>query len=308
MPATAADTGRPAHRATSWDRLAILLLGTTGCALSYDALRQMATAIHTRPDLTYLFPVVIDGFIAYGVRALLVLRTAPLHARAYAWALFGTATVASIWANSLHAVRLNQPGATQLRLGDTTVGVLSTLAPLALAGATHLHILITRHGTTQRTGTRQDLSPTSETRPVLPVDAIAQEWQEDAPQLAEAPTQQTAGTSEEPATIPDSTTAPDCPQPRPEDNTAAQGARADSGQPTQPSRVGRPLSASLDKLTEIVHQAHPDLDQLTRASARKAITDRGLSVSSERLTEVLAGLRAEHGHGEQAQHGQLALT
>ncbi|QPP05137.1 DUF2637 domain-containing protein [Streptomyces bathyalis] len=137
-----------------WDRLAIVLLGAAGCALSYDALQQMAVAIHIRGLLTYLFPLVIDGFIAYGVRALLVLSTAPLRARLYVWTLFGTATAASIWANALHAVRLNQqtnPGG--LRLGDTVVAVLSTLAPLALAGAVHLYILITRHHTADRTRT-----------------------------------------------------------------------------------------------------------------------------------------------------------
>ncbi|MFF4285630.1 DUF2637 domain-containing protein [Streptomyces sp. NPDC001633] len=131
-----------------WDRAAILLLGAAGCALSYDALQQMAIAIHVRSWLTYLYPVVIDGFIAYGVRALILSRTAPLRARLYVWALFGTATAASIWANALHAIRLNQATTASgagLRLGDVTVGVLSTLAPLALAGAVHLYILISRH-------------------------------------------------------------------------------------------------------------------------------------------------------------------
>ncbi|CAM5324375.1 DUF2637 domain-containing protein [Streptomyces abikoensis] len=131
-----------------WDRAAILLLGAAGCALSYDALQQMAVAIHIRGLLTYLYPLVIDGFIGYGVRALILTRTAPWHARLYVWALFGTATAASIWANALHAIRLNQLHHAEtagLRLGDVTVGVLSTLAPLALAGAVHLYILITRH-------------------------------------------------------------------------------------------------------------------------------------------------------------------
>ncbi|MFD8063889.1 DUF2637 domain-containing protein [Streptomyces cyaneofuscatus] len=144
-------TSSSAHPAVApiglWDRLAIVVLGLAGCALSYDALQQMAVAIHIRGYLTYLFPLVIDGFIAYGVRALLVLSEAPLRARLYIWVLFGTATAASIWANSLHAVRLNQQTAhtTGLRLGDTVVAILSTLAPLALAGAVHLYILITRH-------------------------------------------------------------------------------------------------------------------------------------------------------------------
>jgi hypothetical protein len=140
-----ANAPKAAHL-TGWDRAVVIALGGAGCALSYDALQQMAVAIHVRGFLTYLFPLVIDGFIAYGIRALLVLRNAPLRARLYVWTLFGTATAASIWANALHAVRLNEENAsaTGLRLGDTVVAVLSTIAPLALAGAVHLYILIAR--------------------------------------------------------------------------------------------------------------------------------------------------------------------
>ncbi|WP_369375364.1 DUF2637 domain-containing protein [Streptomyces sp. cg36] len=144
LPARTLSTS--ARSVTGWDRAAVIALGSAGCALSYDALQQMAVAIHVRGPLTYLFPLVIDGFIAYGVRALLVLSTAPLPARLYVWTLFGTATAASIWANALHAVRLNQQTPDSgLHLGDTVVATLSTLAPLALAGAVHLYILITRH-------------------------------------------------------------------------------------------------------------------------------------------------------------------
>ncbi|MFE2931108.1 DUF2637 domain-containing protein [Streptomyces sp. NPDC059278] len=142
---TTTSTPRAAH-ISGWDRAVVIALGGAGCALSYDALQQMAVAIHIRGFLTYLFPLVIDGFIAYGVRALLVLRDAPLRARLYVWTLFGTATAASIWANALHAVRLNADAVvgTGLRLGDAVVAVLSTIAPLALAGAVHLYILIAR--------------------------------------------------------------------------------------------------------------------------------------------------------------------
>ncbi|MGC4998506.1 DUF2637 domain-containing protein [Streptomyces sp. DT195] len=142
---TTADAPKAVH-ISGWDRAVVIALGGAGCALSYDALQQMAVAIHIRGFLTYLFPLVIDGFIAYGVRALLVLRDAPLRARLYVWTLFGTATAASIWANALHAVRLNEGAVagTGLRLGDTVVAVLSTIAPLALAGAVHLYILIAR--------------------------------------------------------------------------------------------------------------------------------------------------------------------
>ncbi|MFD7737700.1 DUF2637 domain-containing protein [Streptomyces sp. MJM8645] len=145
MSTTTATAPHSAH-VTGWDRAVVIALGGAGCALSYDALQQMAVAIHVRGPLTFAFPFVIDGFIAYGVRALLVLRTAPLRARAYVWMLFGAATGASLWANALHAVRLNDlySAAGGLRLGDTVVAVLSTIAPLALAGAVHLYILIAR--------------------------------------------------------------------------------------------------------------------------------------------------------------------
>ncbi|MEU6440404.1 DUF2637 domain-containing protein [Streptomyces sp. NPDC047046] len=132
--------------ASWWDRAVVVALGGAACALSYDSLQQMAVAVHVRGALTYAFPLVIDGFIAYGVRALLVLQDAPLRARAYLWGLFGAATATSIWANGIHAVRLNEVAtATQgLHLGNKVVAALSTIAPLALAGATHLYILIDR--------------------------------------------------------------------------------------------------------------------------------------------------------------------
>ncbi|MFD0272383.1 DUF2637 domain-containing protein [Kitasatospora sp. NPDC127111] len=147
MPTTDRAAART-NRVTVWDFAAIGLLAAVGFALSYDALRQMALAIHIRDQLAYLFPLIIDGFVAYSVRALLLLRTAPLTARAYVWLLFGTSTAASIWANTLHAVRLNQQALATggpLHLSDTAVGVLSAISPLALAGAVHLGIHTTRH-------------------------------------------------------------------------------------------------------------------------------------------------------------------
>ncbi|MGW1277902.1 DUF2637 domain-containing protein [Streptomyces tsukubensis] len=132
-----------AMRGSRGIRVGIVLLAAVGFALSYDALRQMAVAIHIRGPLTYLFPLVIDGFIAIGVVALLILRTAPLRSRLYVWALVGQATVTSIWANALHAIRLNEQ--TRLYLDNATVGVLSAIAPLALAGAVHLYLVINRH-------------------------------------------------------------------------------------------------------------------------------------------------------------------
>lgn len=126
-------------------RAGVALLAVAAFALSYDALRQMAAASHIHPALTYAFPLVIDGFIAIGIGALLTLRQAPLSARLYVSALVGIATATSIWANVLHAIRLNEQARhTGLALDDITVGVISAIAPLALAGAVHFYLLVAR--------------------------------------------------------------------------------------------------------------------------------------------------------------------
>ncbi|WP_327376562.1 DUF2637 domain-containing protein [Streptomyces sp. NBC_01216] len=172
---------------TAWDRSAIILLGAAGFAFSYDALRQIALAIHARETLSYLFPVFIDGFIAYGVRAIVLLRHQRFAARLYAWFLFLAATGASLGANALHAITLNdspQAGRSALHLTDSVVGVLSMLAPLALAGSVHLYILMAR--TAERSvpdrrrtgpGPVRETSPTLERVPVQhgprPVEASA---------------------------------------------------------------------------------------------------------------------------------------
>ncbi|SDN06002.1 DUF2637 domain-containing protein [Actinacidiphila guanduensis] len=250
-------TRTTAHQATAWDRAAVALLGAAGCTLSYDSLQQIAIAIHIRPALTYLFPLVIDGFIAYGVRALLVLRTAPFRARLYIWTLFAAATTASVWANALHAVRLNQQThITGLHLDDTTVGILSTIAPLALAGAVHLHILITR----------ADNAPPA-TGAVTQPETV--EHQHETPVGPEQEIQHTR------------------PEPTPARHETAHPAR----------RIGRPPSAELDELLILARPACQLHEIPTRAVVREAIRAAGHTISEDRLTQLIATLRRERdGH------------
>lgn len=258
MPSTTHAT----HQATAWDRAAITLLGAAGCALSYDALQQMAVAIHVRQPLTYLFPTVIDGFIAYGVRALLVLRNAPFRARLYVWTLFATATLASVWSNALHAIRLNQqthgPG---LHLDDTTVGILSTIAPLALAGAVHLHILITR-----QTTTADDRATTSRPAP--------------------APEDQ----AEQTKTVHTKTQAGPRIEADPRHDTDP-GPRTPPARPALVRRIGRPPSAELDQLINLVRPVFATHENPTRAMVRDHVHAAGHTLSEDRLTHVMTILR-----------------
>ncbi|MFE2723310.1 DUF2637 domain-containing protein [Kitasatospora sp. NPDC059327] len=288
----------PSARATVWDRLAVALLGVLGFVLSYDALRQMAGATHVRGPLTYLFPIIVDGFIAYGVRALLVLRDARWPARAYAWTLFAGATATSVWANALHAVRLNQLPTTGsgLRLTDTVVGVLSTLAPLALGGAVHLYILIARHGhDTVTAPAEQNALPLTVTSADL---VTADPEPELGPERAEDRSDENAllallsAAGVLPAEWRDA--LPD-PEPAEVDDRPvdAPDSQADGAAGAENKPIGRPPGAPMERLLEVGRAAVAAEGRLTRAIVEQAVRDAGLPLGSTRLTELVRKLREE---------------
>jgi len=327
---------RTAH-ITGWDRAVVIALGGAGCALSYDALQQMAVAIHVRGLLTYLFPLVIDGFIAYGIRALLVLRDAPLRARLYVWTLFGTATAASIWANALHAVRLNEEAAsaTGLRLGDTVVAVLSTIAPLALAGAVHLYILIARGPV--KGSDREDLghhghADRSEGIAVTRTDRVGQQepqaGQVSAGQPVTALTDRPRLSLDKQAQGPRSLTGDGVPadssnpvtadreqlheasdQPRQPDNAPSVTGSQDylpllTDRPVTPPPVtdrdtritsDRRSDPDTEELLKIARSAVRAEDKLTRKVVAQAIRGQQIPLSSDTLTALMAQLREQHG-------------
>ncbi|MFI9270220.1 DUF2637 domain-containing protein [Kitasatospora sp. NPDC052896] len=313
----------PSARVTVWDRLAVGLLGVLGFVLSYDALRQMAAATHVRGPLTYLFPVIIDGFIAYGVRALLVLRDAHWPARAYAWTLFAGATATSVWANALHAIRLNQlpTPSTGLKLSNTVVGVLSTLAPLALGGAVHLYILIARQG--QNTAIRrggQNVGPLSQPSAA---PAAGDHGADVQPQHTEDRSEETALLTllsaagllpaEWSDALPDPQPAEGDDQPIGTRHTAVgeQAESADTPEVTcvdglasavQGKAIGRPPGASMEQLMEVGLAAVAAEGRLTRAIVEQAVREADLPLGSTRLTKLMKQLRREWNGGQNRRH------
>lgn len=240
-------------------RAGVALLAVAAFALSYDALRQMAAASHIHPALTYAFPLVIDGFIAIGIGALLTLRQAPLSARLYVSALVGIATATSIWANVLHAIRLNEQGRhTGLALDDITVGVISAIAPLALAGAVHFYLLVARRPTVPDSeGHRHNNGHTH-----AEVD--------------------TASATTTPAAT--NTNAVD----EPDTKYAAQ----DGQEHSRP--VGNQPSLSLEEAIDIGRTAPLGrADRISRRNIEQAIRDKGFGISRSRLDEVKNLLQAE---------------
>lgn len=292
----------PAHATTAWDKAAVVALGAAACALSYDALQQMAAAIHIRGALTYLFPLIIDGFIAYGVRGLLVLRTAPFTARLYTWTLFGTASAVSIWANALHAVRLNQQGppGVGLKLGDLTVGVLSTVAPLALAGAVHLYILIARRngeptshgrlGQPDAPTVRSDRITTDRPEPTGLPDNNRTTPRATGHPLAELTASALSTPDTHLVTSDGGSTAA-----RAEPECSSRDKAAPSGNPNgRPALVAEATNPDdEDELLPIAREAVTRAGKVTRQIVADAIRGQGIPLANDRLTALVTQLRAE---------------
>jgi Protein of unknown function (DUF2637) len=252
-------------------RAAIGLLAAIGFALSYDALRQMAAAIHIRGVLTYAFPLVIDGFIAIGIGALIILRTAPLNARLYVWVLVGLATATSIWANALHAVRLNQESRHEngLHLDDATVGALSAIAPLALAGAVHLYLVIRRHPTERHN------PPLRHNHPEEPTSTALRHTNNRHSQ----PTSPAQNSPRLPAAhVPENSKA----------------AAPTTPQTAKTKTQGRQPSASIEELLAIGRTAPRGREgRISRRNVEAAIRAEGHTIGKDRLTEATRLLQEE---------------
>ncbi|WP_432108423.1 DUF2637 domain-containing protein [Streptomyces sp. AA1529] len=251
-------------------RVGIAALALFAFALSYDALQQMAVAIHIRGPLTYAFPLVIDGFIAIGVGALLMLRTAPTSSRAYVWTLVGAATATSLWANALHAIRLNQQThqGDSLRLDNLPVGVLSAIAPLALAGAVHLYIVIRRHTTSGR-------SPSALDRAAAPADGTGHVPQPAPAHVAHAPVEVARNTGE---VAPDATEAADDPHPSAE----PQGHAPDAFGETSRERLALARTAPLGRN-----------GRASRRHIEETLRSNGLSIGRKEADTLKNTLQAE---------------
>ncbi|MGW2406027.1 DUF2637 domain-containing protein [Streptomyces sp. NPDC001739] len=75
--------------------------------------------------------------------------------------------------------------------------------------------------------------------------------------------------------------------------SSAQPPKPQLREPDSKPRGGRPAGATVDELVEIGRIAAVEQGKVTRAIVQKAVRDKGLTVSGERLTEVMEVLRPE---------------
>lgn len=117
--------------------LLTLIVALGAGTLSWSALTSFAGAARIAPAITWVYPVVVDGLMAVGTVAALVLRRAPLRTRAYVWVMIGASIAVSVAGNAAHAsgTQVLPPGA---------AAVASAVPAAALAASLHLLVVITR--------------------------------------------------------------------------------------------------------------------------------------------------------------------
>lgn len=96
--------------------------------LSYEALRNVYLGDGGNVDLSYIYPLIVEGFVTVAVWVAYRLRDHGWKATAYPWTLAGLFFAYSLWSNSL----------ADTVPGPVILGVPSLAVPLAVHLFTHL--------------------------------------------------------------------------------------------------------------------------------------------------------------------------
>lgn len=116
-------------------------VGAAGFALSFAALRDLATRGHVPVGQAWLWPLMVDGAILLATLGVVVTAGDPLchKDRRFFWQVLAGGATVSIMGNALHAILpADEP------LPTWVCGILAAVAPAALLVTTHGLALLTR--------------------------------------------------------------------------------------------------------------------------------------------------------------------
>lgn len=139
IPRDAPATGRRVVLLTAFGALLVctVLVAAVTFALSFYGLEDFGrTGMQLPVPLSWLVPIGVDLFSLCGIAATYLLRDANWRVRLYAWAVFLVPTGLSVAGNMAHA---------QHRQMDSSGVVGAAVAPVLLALATHLVVVVRRH-------------------------------------------------------------------------------------------------------------------------------------------------------------------
>lgn len=119
--------------------------GLAGCGftLSFASLRDLAVASGILPELAFLWPLVVDGFIVVATAAAFRLKAKGPRVTWYPWAALIAFAAVSVAGNALHAA-----DSSTRTVAVWVATVVSAVPAVALLVASHLLAVMAEHGRT----------------------------------------------------------------------------------------------------------------------------------------------------------------
>lgn len=152
--------------------VSVALLACGGFTLSFASLRDLAIASGIPPELAFIWPLIVDGFIVVATAAAFVLGRAGRGVSWYPWAALVLFSAISVTGNALHATEAH------LRVPTPVATIVSAVPAIALLIASHLLVVMVSSGRREK-----KRAPQRAKSHVAPVVQIAAE-PEKAPALA----------------------------------------------------------------------------------------------------------------------------
>jgi len=151
------------------------VVATASAVLSWDALVWAAGELHIDRQLTWLFPLVVDGTIGVATVAAFALRGGGRRVRAYVWSMLLAAVGCSVLSNGAHSYD-----------GNTLHALGGTLPSAGLAVTLHLQVVLARHvgKRAERSGARASGEARPRRRPARKSKRVTYEGREMSEQNA----------------------------------------------------------------------------------------------------------------------------
>lgn len=119
-------------------RIIVCLIALGAAVLSFDALTILASASGIRPEFSWIWAIVIDGFIMVATFATFALKDRTGFSKYYAWVTLAVFVIFSILGNAWHAAIEQETFILPLWVAVT----VTAIPPLALFLAIHLLIIM----------------------------------------------------------------------------------------------------------------------------------------------------------------------
>lgn len=133
-PLTVRSNNRTLNRSAA---AGVVLLALGGFTLSFSSLRDLAIASDIQPQLAFVWPLIVDGFIVVATASAFALKRRGRRVTWYPWSAVIVFSAISVTGNSLHAL-----DAPSLRVPIAVAAVVSSVPALALLIASHLLVVM----------------------------------------------------------------------------------------------------------------------------------------------------------------------